>query len=92
MREFDVLKCNNMHKPSYYILYSTGDSKRPIQAYFVCKKCVDNPIFGDSNSVIHIEELKEGQRISVPTLKDLKYPDDFPADFLKDKKGIYLGS
>ena len=92
MREFDVLKCKNTHKPMFYILYSTRDSKRPIQAYFVCKECSDSPLFNDPNSIIHIEELKEGTRITVPSLKELKYPEDFPSDFLKDKKGIYLGS
>jgi len=43
-------------------------------------------------SIIHIEELKEGTRITVPNLKELKYPEDFPADFLKGKKGIYFDS
>ena len=87
MREFDVLKCKNTHKPKYYLLYSTGDSKRPIQAYFVCEDCSNNPIYNDSNSIIHMEELREGTRITVPNLKELKFPDDFPVDFLKGKKG-----
>ena len=92
MKEFDVIKCKNTHKPTFYILYSTNDSKRPFQAYFVCKECADSPIFNDPNSIIHIEELKEGTRISIPYLKELKYPEDFPADFLKDRKGIYIDS
>ena len=92
MREFDILKCKNNHKPMYYILYSTGDSKRPIQTYFVCKECSESPIFNDPHSIIHVEELKEGTRISIPSLKELKFPEDFPADFLKDRKGIYLDS
>ena len=37
-----------------------------------------------------MEELREGTRITVPNLKELKFPDDFPVDFLKDKRGIYL--
>lgn len=90
MKEFDILKCKNTHKPKYYTLYSTGDSKRPIQAYFVCEDCSNNPIYNDANSIIHMEELREGTRITVPNFKELKFPDDFPADFLKDKKGIYL--
>jgi hypothetical protein len=90
MRECDVLKCKNTHKPKYYLLYSTGDSKRPIQAYFVCEDCSNNPIYNDSNSIIHMEELREGTRITVPNLKELKFPDDFPVDFFKDKRGIYL--
>jgi len=92
MREFDVLKCKNTHKPMFYILYSTRDSKRPIQAYFVCQECSESSLFNDPNSIIHIEELKEGTRITVPNLKELRYPEDFPADFLKDRKGIYLDS
>jgi len=27
MKEFDILKCKNTHRPKYYILYSTGDKK-----------------------------------------------------------------
>ncbi len=92
MREFDILKCGDIHRPLFYILYSTKDSQRPIQAYFVCKKCAENPIFSDYSSIIHIEELKEGTRITIPSFKELKYPEDFPADFLKNKKGIYLDS
>ena len=90
MREFDVLKCKNTHKPKYYLLDSTGDSKRPIQAYFVCEDCSNNPIYNVPSSIIHMEELREGTRITVPNLKELKFPDDFPVDFLKDKRGIYL--
>ena len=90
MREFDVLKCKNTHTPKYYLLYSTGDSKKPIQAYFVCENCSNSPIYNNPNSIIHIEELKEGIRILIPSLKELKYPEDFPAEFLKEKKGIYL--
>lgn len=90
MREFDVLKCKNTHFPKYYLLYSTGDSKKPIQAYFVCENCLNSPIYSDPNSIIHLEELREGIRISIPSLKELKYPEDFPAEFLKDKTGIYL--
>ena len=90
MREFDVLKCKNDHSPKYYLLYSTGDAKKPIQAYFVCENCSNSPLYNDPNSIIHMEVLKEGSRISIPSIKELKYPDDFPADFLKEKKGIYL--
>jgi hypothetical protein len=90
MKEFDILKCKNTHKPTFYILFSTRDSKRPIQAYFVCQECSENPLYNDPNSIIHVEQLKEGTRILVPNLKELKYPEDFPVDFLKEKKGIYL--
>ena len=90
MREFDILKCKSNHPPKYYLLYSTGESKKPIQAYFVCEDCSNSPIYNDPNSIIHMEELREGATINVPSLKELKYPQDFPNDFLKDKKGIYL--
>lgn len=90
MREFDILKCKEVHRPKYYVLYMTGDSKRPIQAYFVCEECSQNPIYSDSKAIIHHEELKEGSRIFVPNLNELKFPDDFPVDFLKSKKGLYL--
>ncbi len=89
MREFDVLKCQNTHRPKYYLLYSTGDSKKPLQAYFVCENCSSSTLYNDQNSIIHIEVLTEGTKIMVPSLKELKYPEDF-ADLLKDKKGIYL--
>lgn len=91
MKEFDILKCKDAaHVPKYYVLYMTGDSKRPIQAYFVCEQCSQNPIYSDSKAIIHHEELKEGSRIVVPNLNELKFPDDFPTDFLKSKKGLYL--
>lgn len=90
MREFDVLKCKSTHNPKYYLLYRTGDSKRPIQAFFVCDNCLNSPIYNDSSSIVHVEELKEGTRITIPALKELKYPVDFPTEFLKGKKGIYL--
>lgn len=90
MREFDILKCKNTHVPKYYLLYSTGDSKKPIQSYFVCENCANSPLYNDPNAIIHMEELREGTRITIPSLKELKYPEDFPADFLKDKQGIYL--
>lgn len=90
MREFDILKCQNTHKPKYYLLYSTGEPKRPIQAYFICEKCSQSPIYSDPKTIVHREELREGSRISIPLLKDLKYPDDFPQDFLNSKRGTYL--
>jgi hypothetical protein len=37
-----------------------------------------------------MEELREGTRITVPSLKELKYPEDFPSDFLKEGNGLYL--
>ena len=90
MREFDILKCKNTHAPKYYLLYSTGDSKKPIQAYFVCEDCSNSPIYNEPNSIIHIEELREGNRITIPSFKELKFPEEFPADFLKERKGLYL--
>ena len=90
MKEFDILKCKDQHEPKYFIIYLTGDAKRPIQSYFVCEECSKNSLYNDPKLIIHFEELKEGVRIFVPNLKELKYPNDFPADFLKSKKGIYL--
>ena len=90
MREFDILKCKNTHVPKYYLLYSTGYTKKPIQAYFVCENCSNSPLYNDPNSIIHMEELKVGTKITVPSLKELRFPNDFPDEFLKEKQGIYL--
>ena len=90
MREFDILKCKDMHIPKYYILYLTGDSKRPIQAYFVCEECSNNPIYNEPKSIIHFEELKKGTMIFVPNLNELKFLDDFLLIFSKVKKEFTL--
>lgn len=90
MKEFDILKCNNNHTPKYYLLYSTKDAKKPIQAYFVCENCMNTPLYNDSNSIIHMEELRPGSRISIPILKELKFPEDVPAEFLKFRRGVYI--